>query len=260
MSDTWYPGAIRRNGPAAKIQSRSNPARGIVLHSAVGYRGGLYSVLDNVVGSRATVAWHFSVYQNGTVEQHYPIEAVLHHAGNGWANANLIGVEHEGGFDPIDEPLTPAQRTASVNLVRWIAAQRGWVPSRTTNKTLFEHNEISDTVTQCPSGRIPWSHYTIAPVEEAYMDRDYTVIRPGEWLSRDVAPRTGLTVARIVELNNIADASKVEAFQILRLNDRVPLPPPAYTGPSPARINTGVNLLKESRSRIDSTISLLEGK
>lgn len=165
MSDTWYPGAVRRLGPAVKIQSRTNPASGIVLHSAVGYRAGLYSVLDNTAPPRATVAWHFSVYQNGTVEQHYPIEAVLHHAGNGWANANLIGAEHEGGFNPANEPLTAAQRAASVNLVKWLAAQRGWVPSRTVNKTLFEHNEVSDVATQCPSGRIPWSHYVVAPVQ-----------------------------------------------------------------------------------------------
>jgi N-acetyl-anhydromuramyl-L-alanine amidase AmpD len=228
MAQTWYPGANRRPGPAQKAQGMNNPAKGVVLHSMVGYRSGAYSVLDTVTGPRRTVAWHFSVYQNGTVEQHYPLEAVLHHAGdwgddNDGANGNgeLIGIEHEGGFSPVNEPLTERQSDASVELVRWIAQQRGWVPSRSYPRTLWEHREISNEPTECPSGRIPWHRYT--PKEEGHVDRDYTVIRPGEWLSK-VAQRVGKSVDELVSLNQIADPNKVEAFQILRLHTGVALP------------------------------------
>lgn len=160
----WYPGAVRRDGPAGKVQSLTNTASGAVLHSMVGYRSGAHSVLDNVAPPRETIAWHFSALQDGVVEQHYPINAVLHHAGNTWANMNTVGIEHEGGYRPVNEPLTSAQREASISLVLWIARQGGWYPSRTVGKrTLFEHTEVSDRVTQCPSGRIPWSAYLVQP-------------------------------------------------------------------------------------------------
>ena len=160
----WYPRATSYPGPSVKIQTGRNPAAGVVLHSMVGFRAGAHSVLENVEGPRKTVAWHFSVLQDGTVEQHYPIDVILHHAGNRWANEHLIGIEHEGGFDPPDEPLTTAQQAASVELVRWIAEQRSWTPARTGDKTLYEHNEVSDTSTQCPSGRIPWPAYSTNPL------------------------------------------------------------------------------------------------
>ena len=155
----WYPKAIQRLGPSVKVQSGRNPARGVVCHSMVGPRSAAYTVLDNVTGDRKTVGWHFSVMKDGTVEQHYPLDARVHHAGNLFANNNYIGIEHEGGLSPVTEPLTAKQREASIALVRWIAAQSGWIPSRTGQKTLWEHNEVSDTGTQCPSGRIPWEAY-----------------------------------------------------------------------------------------------------
>lgn len=65
---------------------------------------------------------------------------------------------------------------------------------------------------------------------EGYMDKDYTVIRPGEWLSR-VATRVGLTVQQLVQLNAIPDANQVKAWQVLRLHTGVPLPVAASEPP-----------------------------
>lgn len=159
----WYPQAVIEAGPPSKQQAGANPAAGAVLHSAVGYKDGLLYELRRPTSER-TAAWHFSVLQDGTVLQHYPITAVLWHSADTWGNANLIGIEHEGGYSPKDEPLTASQRAASVSLVKWIAQQGNWIPSRTGKKTLFEHREIADRPTECPSGRIPWPYYVIQEV------------------------------------------------------------------------------------------------
>ena len=159
---TWYPDASRVLGPASKRLPGANPAAGVVCHSAEGYRAGLHAVLRETSGAKARTAWHFSVMQDGSVEQHYPITAVLGHCAD-WGgdadgvdgNGTLVGIEHEG---VAGEPLTEAQRESSVALVGWIARERGWIPER--RKTLWEHREISDTGTACPSDRIPWAYYT----------------------------------------------------------------------------------------------------
>jgi len=179
MTNLWYPEATVHAGPASKQLSGTNPAAGVVCHSAVGFRGGLHSVLADVVSTaKKRTAWHFSVMQDGEVEQHYPIDAVLGHCAD-WGgdgdgvdgNGTLVGIEHEGGLNPADEPLTTAQRSASVALVKWIAKQGGWMPSRTTKKTLWEHREISDTGTLCPSGRIPWGYYLISELKPITTDQ-----------------------------------------------------------------------------------------
>jgi len=190
---SWYPQAVIEAGPTAKQQAGTNPAAGVVLHSAVGFKSGLLQELRRPTSER-TAAWHFSVLQDGTVLQHYPLTAVLWHCSDGPSdkdgvdgNGTLIGIEHEGGFDPTNEPLTPAQRSASVALVLWIAGVGGWTPSRTTNKTLFEHKEIADKPTECPSGRIPWPAYLIAPVPSYTADQeqmlDYLASPHGQGLS-----------------------------------------------------------------------------
>lgn len=159
----WYPAALVHAGPAWKQRPGRNPGKGVVCHSA---EGSWYGLQHEIGRADRGAAWHFSVLKDGLVYQHYPIDAVLWHAGD-WGgdsdgangNGELVGIEHEG---KAGEPLTDAQRGASVALVKWIAAQRGWRPSRTTDKTLWEHRELSDTGTLCPSNRIPWGHYTVA--------------------------------------------------------------------------------------------------
>lgn len=149
----WYPDATVQAAPAWKQRGNKNPAEAAVLHSAEGWAGGLLHELQR---ADRGAAWHFSVLQSGEVWQHYPLNAVLWHAGNTYANARYIGIEHEG---IAGQPLTDAQRAASVALVTWIASQRHWEPLR--GVTLFEHNEVSDKGTECPSGRIPWEAYMV---------------------------------------------------------------------------------------------------
>lgn len=147
----WYPKAEVLLGPSWKRHG-TNTNDGAVLHSAVGFLAGL---IGELTGPKDK-GWHFSVLQSGRVLQRYPLDAQVYHCSNTTGNAKYIGIEHEGGFDPVDEPLTPAQLAASIDLVKWIAEQGQWKPTRDLNKTLWEHRELALRPTQCPSGRIPW--------------------------------------------------------------------------------------------------------
>jgi N-acetyl-anhydromuramyl-L-alanine amidase AmpD len=155
-----YPPAIRRPGPAAKSGypgATRNDAAGVVCHSMAGSADGAMAVLGD---SARRASWHFSVLRDGRVLQHFDSRAVAWHCGSRAWNARTIGIEHEGGFEPADEPLTPPQLASSVALVRWLAAQHGFALRR--GDGLWEHREVTPASdpTACPSGRIPWQHYT----------------------------------------------------------------------------------------------------
>ena len=145
----YYPGAVQQPGPAHKVYTEANRVEGGILHSAEGYRAGLQSQLLT-----AEVSWHFTIYQDGKVEQHYPLDASCWHAGSKASNLRLIGVEHEGRAG---EPLTESQVAASVALVDWLARTAVW-PDRARGVRLYEHREVNPA-TVCPSGRIPWGRY-----------------------------------------------------------------------------------------------------
>ncbi len=149
-----YPQSIWRPGPQSKVNGGVNTIQGVVCHSMVGSFGAAMGELDKL-SRRAS--WHYSVLQNGDVYAHYADEAQTWHAGSAYNNST-IGIEHEGGFSPEDEPLTDAQRDASVALVRWLSQAHGFPLVR--GNGLWEHREVSDTPTACPSGRIPWEFYT----------------------------------------------------------------------------------------------------
>jgi len=167
----FYPNATWRAGPSEKRGYpgvTTNAARGVVCHSMVGYLAGAMARLD----SADRASWHFSVLQNGTVLQHYNTADVTWHCGSREWNQKLIGIEHEGGYDPVDEPLTVPQRDASVTLVRWLAREHGFPLERQVS--LWEHHEIAppSDPTACPSGRIPWEFYTTEETDMPLTDQD----------------------------------------------------------------------------------------
>ena len=150
-----WPKAISRPGPPSKVNGGVNSVRdGVVCHSMVGGWLAAMGELDNPL---RRASWHYSVLQDGRVLAHYPDEARTWHAGSAFNNST-IGIEHEGGLQPTDEPLTPAQLSASVELVRWLAQAHGFPLVRGVG--LHEHNEVSGAPTACPSDRIPWHYYT----------------------------------------------------------------------------------------------------
>jgi N-acetyl-anhydromuramyl-L-alanine amidase AmpD len=141
-------------GPAANQYADENACEGVVLHSAEGH----FSAGNTPIGLMVSrdVSWHFTVFEDGRVQQHFPLSASCWHSGGlHGENRRLIGVEHEG----VGTPLTAPQLASSLVLVRWLAEVCGWGPlARRVN--LWEHNEISSTT--CPNGRIPWERY-LAP-------------------------------------------------------------------------------------------------
>lgn len=153
---TAFPGAVDMPGPANKVWPDVNGDVGVICHSSAGTVAADLAELADVNNPRS---WHYTVAQDGTVYEHYPLTASCWHAGSHQWNARLIGIEHEGGAEPnVSEPLTPAQLASSTRLVAWIAQQLGWQPSRQpATRTLYEHNEVYPTA--CPSGRIPWEAY-----------------------------------------------------------------------------------------------------
>lgn len=166
MAELWAPFATRRPGPRNKggysFAGFTAPKRGSVDHSAEGYsRDVIHDILD---GPRRA-CWHFTIGY-GWVEQHYPLDWNCWHAGdadddNGVvANVELIGKEHMG---MVGDRLSAYQLDMSVRIDQWAADQMGtegfarWPDQSFPVWTLCEHNEVSDTPTSCPSGRIPWN-------------------------------------------------------------------------------------------------------
>ena len=170
--DGWFDWAERRPGPADKVYSTPCLSLGIVPHSQVGYQAGaearLFSADRNPDGSYtayAAASWTGSVLYDGTLRQHYPIEASCWTSGARIPNTRFNAFETEGGppSDP-SEPLRPAQVDAYVRIIRDLSELKGWEPRRPVDSadvdaTLYEHNECTRwgaVYTACPSGRIPW--------------------------------------------------------------------------------------------------------
>lgn len=161
-SDGWFDWAIRTPGPNNKLNRDTNgvplfnPARGIFLHSAEGYKSTLLNLAVN-----GPLSWHLSNCMDGELHQHYPLTVQTWHASA--ANPRYIGMEEEG-VHTVETSLNQAQIDNSVRVIKELSEWRGWTPARPTGPTdithtLWEHNEVTrigGSATACPSGRIPW--------------------------------------------------------------------------------------------------------
>lgn len=152
----WFDWAIRTPGPDRKQNGGVNLALGIFLHSAEGGDDGVLNLAVN-----GPLSWHLSNLADGTLHQHYRLQAQCWHASA--ANNNYVGMEHSGTF-AADPTLSEGQVSTAVRVIEELAEWRGWTPKRPTSRTdtshtLWEHNEVvrlGGTATACPSGRIPW--------------------------------------------------------------------------------------------------------
>lgn len=155
-ADGWIDWAIRKPGPANKVNAGTNQVYGIFLHSAEGYEQGLWSQLAN-----APVSWHLTNLFDGRLYQHYPLTARCWHATA--ANQSYVGMEHEGRV-LVEPTLTDAQIRTAVKVIQEIKAKYIWLARRPnsaidTSHTLWEHKEVvrlGGSSSACPSGRIPW--------------------------------------------------------------------------------------------------------
>lgn len=120
----WTPGPVEKTGyPGYTF----NLCQGVVCHSMVGYKNGALAELYKLT---RRASWHFSVLQNGQVLQHYDTELITWHCGSLYWNARLIGIEHEGGYNPTNEPLTVPQLESSVRLVKWLGSVHNFTLAR----------------------------------------------------------------------------------------------------------------------------------
>lgn len=193
----WRPGAASKTGYAG---SEVNAADGLVCHSMAGHAAGAMSVLDDPL---RRASWHFSVLRDGSVWQHYDTLAVAWHCGSRAWNERTVGIEHEGGHDPADEPLTDPQLRASVALVRWLASEHG-IPLRRRDG-LWEHREVAPPAdpTSCPSNRIPWQEYLEARVytDEQIDAKAGELFRQLAALGRKMDDATGTITRAIIDHN-----------------------------------------------------------
>ncbi len=171
MAELWMPEAIKKPGHPDKVGydelgfGNKGPKRGTVVHSAEGWRTELLRLVKDI---NRRASWHFSVLTDGTIWQHYPIDAHCWHAGDTdddggvRANIELVGIEHEG---VAGEPLTEYQVEMTVEITKFCAdffdrtsAYERYPVMPADGWTLVEHNEVSNVATACPSGRIPWEY------------------------------------------------------------------------------------------------------
>jgi len=170
-----YPSAVQHRGPASKVWPDVNADIGIICHSLEGYVGPALAELDD---RAQQLSWHFTIAYDGTIYQHYDLTESPWHAGTHAANAEFIGIEHEG---VTGEALTDAQSQASVSLVWWIAHELGWATlSRDgAGKNLWEHHEVPGASTTCPNGRIDWERYLEVPLDLAVVGLNVQTIYKG---------------------------------------------------------------------------------
>lgn len=161
----YYPLVEQQPGPDGNVWPEQNACEGVIMHSAEGDWSAGSSPTDTMV--QRGVSWHFTIFKDGAVEQHYPLSASCWHAGSRKQNARLIGIEHEGRTG---EPLTEAQVTAGVALLRWLSVTCQW-PALRRSVTLYEHREVNPGTT-CPNGRIPWARYETPLVSEVLPEPD----------------------------------------------------------------------------------------
>ena len=177
MAETWLPGVERQQGPFWKQGYLGIPRRpmesieGEVNHSAEGSMAALLGEIQNL--TRAA-SWTFSILKDGRVMQHYGIKSVTWHGGSRDANDKFVGIEHEGGFSPHDEPLTSMQVKSLTDLLAWLGDEFGWTEWK-RQITLWEHNEMTrfgSAPTACPSGRIPWASLITELEKEDEVDQE----------------------------------------------------------------------------------------
>lgn len=193
-------------------------------------------------------------------------------------NGYTIGIEHEGcSVDPRpaysvppafiysrSNPWPDAMVQASIRVKAWCFEQATSLGEPST-LSIIGHYETGDPTRvndpAAASDRGVWPRDRMiaalakgAPKgreEEGYVDRDYTVIRPGEWLSK-VAQRVGKSVDELVRLNGIADPNRVEAFQVLRLTPSAPIPehPPVDKNGVEAELKAASEAIIRARQKL----------
>lgn len=228
--DGWFDFAERVPGPPDKTYSAVNRTTGYVAHSAVGFYAGwaqrLFSTErrpDGRYTPYAAASTHGWIGYDGKVIQHYPVFRSCWHAGSEYPNTHFVAFENEGGFRPVDEPLTDAQLQANARIVRELSEHQGWPEIRRPHSemdlvaNLYEHNEcirFGSAPTACPSNRIDWNALITAaigqtppPVQLSDIDLVYACVSTAQflrmgWRLTDLHPNDKAALHQLFERAN----------------------------------------------------------
>jgi hypothetical protein len=135
-----------------KKYTETNKGIGIAVHSVVGFESTFHDgVPDRFLSTErlpngqytpnAAASCTFILRYDGTLIQMYPITASTWTSGGREANTSYIPIELEGGLNPFNEPMRPAQVAAFVRLVRDIEAHKGirYVPE----VSILQHKQLA---------------------------------------------------------------------------------------------------------------------
>lgn len=210
----WLSWCVKDPGPAWKQNWGINGGKGIIPHSAEGYRPAMLNILHG--SSRDS--WHFSVFKEKEVYQHYPITAQCWTSGSGFPNNNFKTGETEG---VAGQPWTQFQIDSWVRIGRDLRRFEGWTARRPINSddktaSCYEHREcvrFGSPATACPSGRNRWD-ILIPAINAPFEDEPMTAQEKLEFeaLKRQVQ-ELGAYVLR-------------DAIKINKLNEHITHPPP----------------------------------
>ena len=106
-------------------------------------------------------SWKGSILYDGTLIQHYPMDASCWASGSPWANTAFDAFETEGAQPQM---FTNAQLATWARIIEELSAAYGWTPARPINDTdleatCYEHREcvrFGSSATACPDGRANW--------------------------------------------------------------------------------------------------------
>ncbi len=155
MAQLWYPGAKRIPGPPGRVSGPQQNKHGVVIHSMVG--------VGRPTDPGQQNSWQIGIFQDGVVEQYYPVTAWNWHSGDRddpgsdiSNNRDLWGIEEEGGTNGDEsEPWTGPQLRSTARVIAW-GVREDHIRDLELRSGLWEHNWIPEASTACPSNRNPW--------------------------------------------------------------------------------------------------------
>ncbi len=111
------------------------PIYGINEHTT---EGTLDAALAEAQDTNNCVSWNYLIGQDGTVYVSVPSSSLAYDVGNWWFNTHYVQVEHVG-FAEDCSTLTPAERTASVRLDRYLI---GRFHIKASSETIIGHDSV----------------------------------------------------------------------------------------------------------------------
>ena len=194
--------------------------RRIVLHTT---EGSEQSAINTFQNPSSRVSAHYLVSRRGRLTRMVQDKDVAYHVRN--HNQDTIGIENEGRASNPNQ-WTTAQLDTLVELVRALCDRYGIPKDR---QHILAHADLDPRRRVDPGPYFPWTDFMRrvrggSSGGGGSTATSYTV-RSGDTLA-SISARTGVSVARLQDLNGISDPDRIFVGQVLRLSGSTPPPPP----------------------------------